>query len=89
MRDKKSIPYQNLKPLLNNTAFMMKLKGYDFVCSSLKINTNCENISLDSFAPMDGDSNLFKGIKQNNNETNMQHQLGHKGKTCTKASTKV
>jgi flagellar biosynthesis GTPase FlhF len=89
MADKESLSYQNLKPLLNNADFMVKLKGYDFVCSSLKLNTNCKNISLGSFTPMDKDNNSFKDMKQNNVKTNIQHQLGHKGKHCTKASTKV
>jgi hypothetical protein len=89
MAEKENLPYQNLKSLLNNAAFMVKLKGYDFMCSSLKMNSNCENISLGSFAPMDEDSNTFKEMKQNNEDTNMQHQLGHKGENCTKASTKV
>jgi hypothetical protein len=87
---KENLPYQNLKePLLNNAALMVKLKGYDFMCSSLKMNLNCENISLGSFAPMDKDSNTFKEMKQNNKDMDMQQQLGHKGESCTKASTKV
>jgi hypothetical protein len=50
---------------------MVKLKGYDFVCGSLKLNTKWENISLGSFAPMDEDSSTFKDMKKNNDETNM------------------
>jgi hypothetical protein len=74
MAEKENLPYQNLKPLLNNVPFMVKLKGYDFMCISLKINSNCENISLGSFAPMDKDSNTFKEMKQNNKDMNMQQQ---------------
>jgi hypothetical protein len=45
MADKESLPYQNLKPLLNNAAFMVKLKGYNFVCGSLKLNTQISKTS--------------------------------------------
>jgi hypothetical protein len=31
---------------------------------------------------MDEDSNTFKDMKQNIDETNMQYQLGHKGEHC-------
>jgi hypothetical protein len=89
MADKESMPYQNMKPLLNNAAFLVKLKGYDFVCGSLKLTTSSDSISLDSFAPMDEESSTFKDMKHNNDETNMEHQLGHKGEQCTKASMKV
>jgi hypothetical protein len=68
---------------------MVKLKGYNFACGSLKLNTNCENISLGSFAPMDEDSNTSKDMKQNNDERNMQHQLRYKGEQCAKASIDV
>ena len=78
-----------MKPLLNNAAFLVKLKGYDFICGSLKMTSNCDSISLGSFAPMDEESNAFKEMKRNNDETNMERQLGHKGERCTKASTKV
>jgi hypothetical protein len=89
MANKESMPYQNMKPMLNNAAFLVKLKGYDFVCGSLKLITSSGSISLGSFAPMDEESSTFKDMKRNNDETNMQRQLGHKGEQCTKASTKV
>jgi hypothetical protein len=46
MAEKGKLPYKNLKPLLNNAAFMVNLKGYDFICGSLKMKSNCEYISL-------------------------------------------
>jgi hypothetical protein len=89
LADKESMLYQNMKPLLNNAAFLVKLKSYDLVCGSLKQNTKSEHISLGSFAPMDEESTAFKDMHKNNDDTNIQRQLGHKGENCTKASTKV
>jgi hypothetical protein len=68
MPDKESLSYQNLKPLLNNATFKVKLKRYDFVCGSLKVNTNYENITLGPFVLMDEDNNTFKDMKQNNDK---------------------
>ena len=64
LADKESTPYQNMKSLLNNAAFLVKLKSYDFVCGSLKQNAKSEQISLGLFAPMDEDSTAFKDMQK-------------------------
>jgi hypothetical protein len=89
LSDKESLPYQNIKHPLNNAASIIKLKNYEFLCGPLENKTSCERISLGSFAPMEEEGNVYKDMKQNNEETNMQRQLGHKGDQVTKSSTKV
>jgi hypothetical protein len=75
-----TMQWQTKKVCITKTsteAFMVKLKGYDFICGSLKLkNMHCENISLGLFAPMDDESIAFKDRKQNND----------KKKDATKAS---